>query len=154
MVSYDDYMNCMANVTSDAPDYNDHLTHTMRSYSVWYYAYTVGKNYLYLHDCCTVYFIILFRPFNWLYLASGILMTITLLAGYAICILNIVFLSQTKCDDTSYAKMTATNTIVFLVCGSYTLLFTHIALFLPKLKEWCSKIKAASPRSNTMKVIQ
>lgn len=80
-------------------------------------------------------------------------MTFTLLVGYALCFLNIVFLAESKCKDSSYGRMTDLNTLVFLICASYTLLFSHIVLFGPMMKDCCKRcnrsLKSIAPREQT-----
>lgn len=55
-------------------------------------------------------------------------MTFVLLVGYAICIMNIVFLAQSKCKNTGYYNMGTTNTVIFLVLGSFAIGISHVLI--------------------------
>jgi len=73
-------------------------------------------------------------------------MSIVLLGGYAIAIINISFLATSECVDTTYGKILATNIVILFVVGSYMFAFAHIILFLPTIVSWTcwSKIKNIS----------
>lgn len=110
--------------------------HVLRWYACWYYAYTLGNTDLLI---LIVYFIIVFRPFRILYKLSGIIMTITLLVGYALCFTNIDLISKSGCSGTSYYNISKANTLIFLVCSTYTILFAHIIVWLPFFKKCCRR---------------
>eukprot|EP00347_Sterkiella_histriomuscorum_P003943 403362341 len=120
LTSADDYLTCRnAQIYGDDPNYDDHLRHVMRSYSCWYFGYSV------------MYFIIVYRPFKFLYKVSGLLMLFTMLVGYAICFMNIAFLSEAHCaTETTYGRMGQANTIIFLVVATFVMVTTHVIIWL------------------------
>ena len=102
----------------------------MRTYSCWYYCFALGIFPILIF---IVYFMIVFKPFNFLYKLSGIMMTFCLLVGYAICFMDLAFITQSNCDGTIYGKVGEANTIIFLVIGSFTIIFAHILALLSSL---------------------
>jgi hypothetical protein len=78
-----------------------------------------------------VYFMIVYKPFNLLYKLSGALMTALVLAGYGICIANIIFTSKSKCKDSTLGKVSLANAVIFLVVSSLILLVVHIIIWVP-----------------------
>lgn len=78
-----------------------------------------------------VYFMIVYKPFNLLYKLSGALMTALVLAGYGICIANIIFTSKSKCKDSTLGKVSVANSVIFLVVASLVLVVVHIIIWLP-----------------------
>ena len=78
-----------------------------------------------------VYFMIVYKPFNLLYKLSGALMTALVLAGYGICIANIIFTSKSKCKDSTLGKVSVANAVIFLVVSSLVLLVVHIIIWVP-----------------------
>jgi hypothetical protein len=136
--SYDDYVHCIDK--NNVSENDDYLNHVMRTYSCWYYGYTlrmITNIVFYDYWYFIVYFMIIFKPFKWVYYISGVLMTLTLLIGYAFCITNIFLLDLSECHSSSYGRMGDLNTIVFLIVASYTLLFSHIVMCMPMLRK-CS----------------
>ena len=124
MVQADDYLICLDDRRELNPYYDDHMKHVMRSYAVWYYAYTISKlkiKFLPVID----YFIIVYKPFNFLYKLSGIIMSLTLAVGYAICLMNIAFIAESECSQTTYGKIGRANTTIFLVLASFAVVFAH-----------------------------
>ena len=84
-----------------------------------------------LTDAPVVYFMILYKPFNLLYKLSGALMTLLVLAGYGICIANIIFTSKSKCKDSTLGKVSVANAVIFLVVASLILVVVHIIIWVP-----------------------
>ncbi len=74
---------------------------------------------------------IVYKPFNLLYKLSGALMTALVLAGYGICIANIIFTSKSKCKDSTLGKVSLANAVIFLVVSSLILLVVHIIIWVP-----------------------
>ena len=64
-------------------------------------------------------------------------MTCTLAIGYAICLMNIAFIAASDCRDTTYGRVGAVNTIIFLVVGSFATVFAHVLVWLPLCKRCC-----------------
>lgn len=56
-------------------------------------------------------------------------MLIWMLGGYAICILNITFLAQSKCKSTVYYRTGEANTLIFLVISSFVMVFAHVIIW-------------------------
>jgi hypothetical protein len=90
MASYEDYSRCIAALTVTDSLYTDKVKSALRNYACWYYAFTIRK-IKFVFTVNLVYFLILYKPFKMLYKLSGILMTLLILAGYGICIANIIF---------------------------------------------------------------
>jgi hypothetical protein len=86
-----------------------------------------------------VYFLIVFKPFKLLYLLNGLLMLFWILGGYAICFINIAFLSKTQCKGTTYERVGGANTLIFLVIASFVFVFAHVLIWLPICKDCCKK---------------
>jgi hypothetical protein len=78
-----------------------------------------------------VYFMIVYKPFSLLYKLSGALMTGLILAGYGICIANIIFTSKSKCKDSTLGKLSLANSVIFLVIASIVLVFVHVIIWVP-----------------------
>lgn len=93
---------------------------------------SVSEGFLFKHHID--YFIIVFKPFNFLYKLSGIIMTFTIAVGYAICIMNIAFLAESDCKSTNYWKVGNANTVIFLIFGSFAIVFAHTLAWLPCCK--------------------
>ena len=74
---------------------------------------------------------IVYKPFSLLYKLSGALMTALVLAGYGICIANIIFTSRSKCKETTLGKLSLANAVIFLVIASLVLLIVHIIIWVP-----------------------
>jgi hypothetical protein len=74
---------------------------------------------------------ILYKPFNLLYKLSGILMTGLVLAGYGICISNIIFTAKSKCKDSALGKLSLANSGIFLAVASVMTVFVHIVIWVP-----------------------
>lgn len=102
------------------------------------YMYDLQKFTIYLF---IVYFIIVFKPFEILYKLSGLLMTFDMLVGYAICFMNIAFIAESSCRDTSFGRVGYANTIIFLVVGSFVVVFAHVIVWLPLCKKVCERKK-------------
>lgn len=77
-----------------------------------------------------------------LYKLSGIMMTGLLLAGYGICIANIVYTSQSVCGSTSLGTLSRVNSIVFLVVASLVLVGSHTIIWFPICRTYCGKRKS------------
>ena len=86
---------------------------TMIIWGMWWGVILVGTSdiqlvslFKHLVNVILVYFIIVYRPFKFLYKVSGLLMLFTMLVGYAICFMNIAFLSEAHCaTETTYGRM-------------------------------------------------
>lgn len=128
IVYKDEHERCIAWQGVYTPGFDDHLTEAVRWYSCWYYAYAI------------IYYFILFEPFEILYVFSGILMIICFAAGYALCFVNLAWLTQSKCkNNTAYGKLTTANTTIFLVISSFTLIMTHLLLLFEGIRKCCCK---------------
>ena len=57
-------------------------------------------------------------------------MTLAFLIGYAILGINFVILSGSKCSDSTLGWMSGIDQIVFVIVASYTVLFSHIIIFM------------------------
>jgi hypothetical protein len=90
-----------------------------------------------------VYFFILYKPISLLYKLSGIMMTGLILAGYGICIANIIYTSKSVCKTTTLGKLSLANSIIFLIVASIMLVFTHTIIWIPICKNLCSRNKQA-----------
>lgn len=66
-------------------------------------------------------------------------MVICLAAGYAICIMNIVFIAESECKTTDYGRLGGANTIIFLVVATFVLVFAHTIIWLPTCTAFCKK---------------
>jgi hypothetical protein len=84
-----------------------------------------------IKDIFLVYFMIVYKPFSLLYKLSGALMTGLILAGYGICIANIIFTSKSKCKDSTLGKLSLANAVIFLVIASIVLVFVHVIIWVP-----------------------
>ncbi len=82
-----------------------------------------------------VYFLILYKPFSFLYKLSGVMMTLLILAGYGVTISNIIFTGKSKCKMTKIGKVSVANAIVFLIIASIMLVFCHIIIWIPICKK-------------------
>jgi hypothetical protein len=74
---------------------------------------------------------IVYKPFSLLYKLSGALMTCLILAGYGICIANIIFTAKSQCKTTVLGKVSMANAVIFLVISSIVLLFVHVIIWVP-----------------------
>ena len=90
-----------------------------------------------------VYFFILYKPISLLYKLSGIMMTGLILAGYGICIANIIYTSKSVCKTTTLGKLSVANSIIFLIVASMMLVFTHTIIWIPLCKNLCARNKQA-----------
>jgi hypothetical protein len=70
-------------------------------------------------------------------------MTGLILAGYGICIANIIFTAKSKCKDSVLGKLTLANSGIFLAVASVMIVFVHIVIWVPI---------CCSNRTNTEKV--
>lgn len=122
------------------PGYTDQLKFVLRNYSCWHFAYTLCKPNRKINQ--VVYFLILYKPVSLLYKLSGIMMTGLLLAGYGICIANIVYTSQSVCGSTSLGTLSRVNSIVFLVVASLVLVGSHTIIWFPICRTYCAKRKS------------
>ncbi len=70
---------------------------------------------------------------------SGILMTLDFAVGYAICFMNIAFISESNCSKTTFGRVGASNTLIFLIVGSFVVVFSHVIVWLPLCKKCCER---------------
>jgi hypothetical protein len=82
-----------------------------------------------------VYFVILYKPFKYLYKLTGVLMTLLILAGYGICISGIIFTGQSKCKSSMMGKVSIANMVIFLVIASLMLIISHVIILIPLCKK-------------------
>ena len=135
MTQYYDYQTCVMYQQLLQDNYTDQLRFALRNYSCWYFAYTICKT---IHNDFVVYFMILYKPISILYKLSGMMMTLLLLAGYGVCISNIVYTNQSVCKtSTMLGKVSNANAIIFLVVASLMLLASHLIIWLPLFKQCC-----------------
>jgi hypothetical protein len=82
-----------------------------------------------------VYFVILYKPFKTLYKLSGVLMTLLTLAGYGVCVSNIIYTSRSNCKSTVIGKTSIANMVIFLVVASLMFILAHTIIWLPLCKK-------------------
>jgi len=58
-------------------------------------------------------------------------MTGLVLAGYGICISNIIFTTKSKCKDSALGKVSLANSGIFLAVASVMMIFVHIVIWVP-----------------------
>ena len=78
-----------------------------------------------------MYFVILYKPFKYLYKLSGVLMTLLVLAGYGVCVSGIIFTGKSNCKSTTLGKTSIANMVIFLVIASLMMVFAHTIIWLP-----------------------
>ena len=148
MASYEDYSKCIASQAVTDSLYTDKIKSALRNYACWYYAFTIRKIKFFVFTLNLVYFLILYKPFNMLYKLSGILMTLLILAGYGICIANIIFTGQSKCTLTTMGKVSVANMVVFVVIASLMLVFSHSVICIPLCKKSSGAPTQVAPGEN------
>ena len=82
---------------------------------------------------------ILYKPFNLLYRLSGIMMTLLILAGYGVCIANIIYTNRSSCKTTTLGSLSKANSIIFLVVASIVIVISHALIWIPICREACSR---------------
>ncbi len=132
MAAYSDHQACVLKETILAKTYEDRLKFVLRNYSCWYFVFTLSININ--NNKYIVYFLILYKPFTFLYKLSGVMMTLLILAGYAVTISNIIFTGKSKCKSTTIGKLSMVNAIVFLIVASIMMAFCHIIIWIPICK--------------------
>jgi hypothetical protein len=90
----------------------------------------VSQSVIILYYIIIGYYLILFKPVRFLYVMAGIKMTLTLIAGYVLCFINITYMANSNCMHTKYGKISTANTTIFLVVASVTAGLTHILTFI------------------------
>ena len=58
-------------------------------------------------------------------------MTGLVLAGYGVCISNIIFTTKSKCKDSTLGKLSLANSGIFLAVASVMMVFVHIVIWVP-----------------------
>ena len=96
--------------------------------------------------CLIVYMFILYKPSGILYKLTGVMMTALILAGYGICIANIVYTGKSKCSYTAIGKMSKIDGVVFLIIASLLLTFSQLMVFFTWCTQKCGKKGAAPPQ--------
>ena len=97
MIEEDDYQSCL-NLGSSG---DEHIKGHLRGSAAWGLGFTL------------VYGQMVFKAFDFLYIWSGIVMSVGILAGLAIHILNAIWFVESDCDDTIYYRLAMANTILF-----------------------------------------
>ncbi len=130
MTQFSDYQRCVTKETVTDKNYKDRIQFALRNYSCWYFAFTLCKSSL-ISQYDIVYFVILYKPFKYLYKLSGVLMTLLVLAGYGVCVSGIIYTSKSNCKSTMLGKTSIANMVIFLVIASLMMVFSHTIIWLP-----------------------
>ena len=90
-----------------------------------------------------MFYFLLFRPIEIIYVFGGVIMTVICAAGYVAAFVNIAYIADSSCsEDTTYGSMSIFLTIAFLILGSIIVLIAHLLAFLTACKECCCRNKA------------
>lgn len=82
----------------------------------------------------------MFKPVKIIYDFGGIIMTLILAVGYALCFANIAFIAESKCGiETKYGKIGAANTTIFLILASIIVALTHLLAFIQACRGCCKR---------------
>lgn len=82
---------------------------------------------------------ILFKPWERFYIFSGLIMTVLLVAGVVLAVLNSVLIDVSNCHGARYGQVATVNASIFLIITAFVLGLGLLVALLPLCKGCCAR---------------